>query len=258
MTTEKQEVSASPESAEGIAAQVSAAQEPAPASGEQTAPAETAKGLTLADLESTFKTYEGRQNNWNAQRMREIEQTVNSRVEAIISPLLERQKAEEIARVEQMEPEDQVAYWKQQATAPEPKPEAPKAQQAQQAQQAQAYSSDDRLKIINAAETMIANMGLNIRYTDERLWNGAVNGMDADQILEIARVNAQKLKAPASQPTPAAPAATPPPSTQAAPSSSSITYGSRTEANAALLSGQIPNIDEFQRIGLQEGWLKKR
>jgi hypothetical protein len=257
MTTDNKGVSASTDSAEAIAAAVSAAAAPAePAVGEPLAPAaEPAQGLTLSDLETSFKSFEGRNANWNAQKMREIEQGVNARIDQALAPFVARQQADELARVEQLDAEDQAAYWKQQATAPAPEPSAPPAQPTQGAD---TYSAEQRLSIINETTNMLASEGLNVSHTDNRLWAGATNGMTPEQLVGIARVYAQKLKAPSQPPPAAAPAATPPPSTQAAPSSSSTTYGSRTELNAALLSGEIPNIDEFNRIGLESGILKPR
>ena len=257
MTTENTDVSAS-DSAESIAASVSAAAAPAtPAIGEPTAPAvEPATGITLTDLETALNSRQGTQNNWNAQQMRTIEANLSAKLDATIAPLMARQKAEEQARIEQLEPEDQAAYWKQQATAPAPEPSPAAPQQVQQ--NGDSYSAEDRLDIINATTNMLSSEGVSVPYTDDRLWAGATNGMTTDQLLGIARQNAQKLKASTSTPPAAVPAATPPPSTQAAPASSSTSYGSRTELNAALLSGEIKNIDEFNRIGQESGILKKR
>tara|TARA_R110000796_G_scaffold56742_3_gene131363 strand:+ start:318 stop:1091 length:774 start_codon:yes stop_codon:yes gene_type:complete len=257
MTTENTDVSAS-DSAESIAASVSAAAAPAtPAIGEPTAPAvEPATGITLTDLETALNSRQGTQNNWNAQQMRTIEANLSAKLDAAVAPLMARQQAEEQARIEQLEPEDQAAYWKQQATAPAPKPSPAAPQQVQQ--NGDSYSAEDRLDIINATTNMLSSEGVTVPYTDDRLWAGATNGMTTDQLLGIARQNAQKLKASTSTPPAAVPAATPPPSTQAAPASSSTSYGSRTELNAALLSGEIKNIDEFNRIGQESGILKKR
>ena len=257
MTTENTDVSAS-DSAESIAASVSAAAAPAtPATGEPTAPAvEPATGITLTDLETALNSRQGTQNNWNAQQMRTIEANLSAKLDATIAPLMARQKAEEQARIEELEPEDQAAYWKQQATAPAPEPSPAAPQQVQQ--NGDSYSAEDRLDIINATTNMLSSEGVNVPYTDDRLWAGATNGMTSDQLLGIARQNAQRLKASTSTPPAAVPAATPPPSTQAAPASSSTSYGSRTELNAALLSGEIKNIDEFNRIGQESGILKKR
>lgn len=258
MTTENNGVSASPDSAEAIAASVSAAAAPAtPAIEEPTAPAvEPATGITLADLEAALNSRQGTQNNWNAQQMRTIEANLSAKLDATIAPLMARQRAEEQARIEELDPEDQVAYWKQQATAPAPEPSPAAPQQVQQ--DGDSYSADDRLNIINATTNMLSSEGVNVPYTDDRLWAGATNGMTTDQLVGVARQNAQKLKASTSTPPAAEPAATPPPSTQAAPASSSTSYGSRTELNAALLSGEIKNIDEFNRIGQESGILKKR
>jgi hypothetical protein len=257
MTTENTDVSAS-DSAESIAASVSAAAAPAtPATGEPPAPAvEPATGITLTDLETALNSRQGTQNNWNAQQMRTIEANLSAKLDATIAPLMARQKAEEQARIEELEPEDQAAYWKQQATAPAPEPSPAAPQQVQQ--NGDSYSAEDRLDIINATTNMLSSEGVTVPYTDDRLWAGATNGMTPDQLLGIARQNAQRLKASGSTPSAAVPAATPPPSTQAAPASSSTSYGSRTELNAALLSGEIKNIDEFNRIGQESGILKKR
>jgi len=255
MTTDN-DVSASVDSAEGIAASVSAAAAPAPpATGEPTAPAvEPATGITLTDLETALNSRQGTQNNWNAQQMRTIEANLSAKLDAAVAPLMARQKAEEQARIEELEPEDQAAYWKQQATAPAPEPFPAAPQQVMQT--GDSYSADDRLNIINATTNMLSSEGVNVPYTDDRLWAGATNGMTTDQLVGVARQNVQRLKA--STPPAAAPAVTPPPSTQAAPASSSTAYGSRTELNAALLSGEIKNIDEFNRIGQESGILKKR
>jgi hypothetical protein len=255
MTTENTDVSAS-DSAESIAASVSAAAAPAtPAIGEPPAPAvEPATGITLTDLETALNSRQGTQNNWNAQQMRTIEANLSAKLDATIAPLMARQKAEEQARIEELEPEDQAAYWKQQATAPAPEPSPAAPQQVQQ--NGDSYSAEDRLDIINATTNMLSSEGVNVPYTDDRLWAGATNGMTTDQLVGVARQNVQRLKA--STPPTAAPAVTPPPSTQAAPASSSTSYGSRTELNAALLSGEIKNIDEFNRIGQESGILKKR
>jgi len=257
MTTENTDVSAS-DSAESIAASVSAAAAPAtPATGEPPAPAvEPATGITLTDLETALNSRQGTQNNWNAQQMRTIEANLSAKLDAAVAPLMARQKAEEQARIEELEPEDQAAYWKQQATTPAPEPSPAAPQQVQQ--NGDSYSAEDRLDIINATTNMLSSEGVNVPYTDDRLWAGATNGMSSDQLLGIARQNAQRLKASTSTPPAAVPAATPPPSTQAAPASSSTSYGSRTELNAALLSGEIKNIDEFNRIGQESGILKKR
>ena len=258
MTTENNGVSASPDSAEAIAASVSAAAAPAtPAIEEPTAPAvEQATGITLADLETALNSRQGTQNNWNAQQMRTIEANLSAKLDATIAPLMARQKAEEQARIEELEPEDQAAYWKQQATAPAPEPSPAAPQQVQQ--NGDSYSAEDRLDIISATTDMLSSEGVNVPYTDDRLWAGATNGMTTDQLVGVARQNMQRLKASTSTPPAAVPAATPPPSTQAAPASSSTSYGSRTELNAALLSGEIKNIDEFNRIGQESGILKKR
>lgn len=255
MTTDNKDVSASPDAAE-IAASVSAAAAAEPAQGEPPAPApEPAQGITIDDLQRALDQRQGTQNNWNAEQMRRIEANLTAKMEATVAPILERAKAEEAARVEQLDPEDQAAYWKAQATAPAPEPVQPAPQQVQNSA---SYSAEERLAIINSTQQMLTAEGVNVPYSDNRLWTGATNGMTHDQLIAVARQNAQKLKAPATAPAApaAAPAATPPPSTQDAPASTGATYGNRSELNAALLNGEIPNIDEFKRIGKEAGILK--
>ncbi len=256
MTTDNKEVSASPESPEAIAAQVSASAQPAAGEGEPTpAPAaEPAKAVTLADLEQALNSFQGRQSNYTADRFKKIEQTLKQEIDQALAPVRELASRAEMAQVEQLDPEEQVEYWKKKATAPAPEPSAPTAQPSQGVD---TYSADDRLNIINSTTQMLVSEGVSVPYTDDRLWAGATNGMTVDQLVAVARQNAQKLKAPA----PAAPAATPPsptppPSTQEAPAVTGASYGSRSELNAALLSGEIKDIDEFQRIGREAGILR--
>jgi hypothetical protein len=102
-------------------------------------------------------------------------------------------------------------------------------------------------------------LGVNIPYTDARLWVGVQDGMDVAQLTQLARTNAEALKTPAAPaPVAAAPdALNPPPpvSTQAAPDSTSTPIETRTEAAEAFKRGEI-NIDEYKDIGRDKGWYR--
>ena len=79
MTTEKPEVSASQDSAEDIASTVLAAQnEPAQAEEQVQEQAPASSGPTLSDIENVFNIYQGTQNNCNANRMKQIEDNLQT------------------------------------------------------------------------------------------------------------------------------------------------------------------------------------
>tara|TARA_B100000686_G_scaffold146958_1_gene154415 strand:+ start:3000 stop:3770 length:771 start_codon:yes stop_codon:yes gene_type:complete len=255
MTTEKQEVSASQDSAEEIASTVLAAQnESAPAEEQvqeqvpEQAPASS--GPTLSDIENVFNKYQGTQNNWNANRMKQIEDSLNSKVDEALKPFRDLTSTMEQARVEQLEPEDQVEYWRKKAQAPT---EAP---QQQQQQQQSELSADDKLNLANSVTQLITQNGLQMTHLDNRIWEGAMTGMTAEQYYTLAQNNISRLKA-APAPAPAAtPApATPPPTTQEAPSQTTSPIETKSEAVEAFQRGDI-NIDEYRRIGTEKGWMR--
>ena len=124
MTTEKQEVSASQDSADEIASTVLAAQDESAQADEQVQEkvpeqAPVSSGPTLSDIENVFSKYQGTQNNWNANRMKQIEDNLTSKVDEALKPFKDLTSTMEQARVEQLEPEDQVDYWRNKAQLPE-------------------------------------------------------------------------------------------------------------------------------------------
>ncbi len=257
MTTEKQEVSASQDSAENIANAVLAAQgESAPAEEQvqekvpEQAPASSAP--TLSDIENVFNKYQGTQNNWNANRMKQIEDNLNSKVDEALQPIRELSKKMEQAQVDQLEPEDQVEYWKNKAQT---SAETPRQQQQQE------LSADEKLNLANNVTQLITQNGLQMTHLDNRIWEGATAGMSSDQYLALAHSNISRLKTtPTPAPAPAsveAPApATPPPTTQEAPSQTRSPIETKSEAVEAFQRGDI-NIDEYRSIGSEKGWLRR-
>ena len=107
MTTDNKEVSASQDSADEIASTVLAAQNESAQADEQVqekvpeqAPASS--GPTLSAIENVFRKYQGTQNNWNANRMKQIEDNLNSRVDEALKPFKDLTSTMEQARVEQL------------------------------------------------------------------------------------------------------------------------------------------------------------
>jgi len=255
MTTEKQEVSASQDSADEIASTVLAAQnEPAQAEEQvqekvpEQAPASS--GPTLSDIEDVFNKYQGTQNNWNASRMKQIEDNLQTKVDEALKPFRDLTSTMEQARVEQLEPEDQVDYWRNKAQTPEDTSQ-------QQQQQQQELSDSERLGLANSVTQLITQNGLQMTHLDNRIWEGAMTGMTAEQYYTLAQNNIGRLRttpapAPAATPAPA----TPPPTTQGAPSQTTSPIETKSEAVEAFQRGDI-NIDEYRSIGTEKGWMRR-
>ena len=255
MTTEKQEVSASQDSAEEIASTVLAAQDESAQADEQVqgkvpeqAPASS--GPTLSDIENVFSKYQGTQNNWNANRMKQIEDNLTSKVDDALKPFRDLTSKMEQAQIEQLEPEEQVEYWRNKAQTPADAPQ-------QQQQQQQELSVDEKLNLANSVTQLITQNGLQMTHLDNRIWEGAMTGMTAEQYYTLAQNNIGRLKttpapAPAATPAPA----TPPPTTQEAPSQTTSPIETKSEAVEAFQRGDI-NIDEYRSIGTEKGWMRR-
>ena len=249
MTTEKQEVSASQDSADEIASTVLAAQnEPAQAEEHVQEQAPVSSGPTLSDIENVFNKYQGTQNNWNASRMKQIEYNLEAKVDEALKPFRDLTSSMEQARVEQLEPEDQVDYWRNKAQLPEDTSQ-------QQQQQQQELSDSERLGLANSVTQLITQNGLQMTHLDNRIWEGAMTGMTAEQYYTLAQNNIGRLRttpAPAATPAPA----TPPPTTQEAPSQTTSPIETKSEAVEAFQRGDI-NIDEYRSIGTEKGWMRR-
>lgn len=253
MTTEKQEVSASQDSAENIASTVLAAQDESAQADEQVqeqvpeqAPASS--GPTLSDIENVFSKYQGTQNNWNANRMKQIEDNLTSKVDDALKPFRDLTSKMEQAQIEQLEPEDQVEYWRNKAQTPTETP---------QQQQQEELSVDEKLNLANSVTQLITQNGLPMTHLDNRIWEGAMTGMTVEQYYTLAQNNIGRLKttpapAPAATPAPA----TPPPTTQEAPSQTTSPIETKSEAVEAFQRGDI-NIDEYRSIGTENGWMRR-
>ena len=253
MTTEKQEVSASQDSAEEIASTVLAAQDESAQAEEQVQEkvpeqAPVSSGPTLSDIENVFSKYQGTQNNWNANRMKQIEDNLTSKVDDALKPFRDLTSKMEQAQIEQLEPEDQVEYWRNKAQTPADAP---------QQQQQEELSADEKLNLANSVTQLITQNGLQMTHLDNRIWEGAMTGMNAEQYYTLAQNNIGRLKtAPAPAPAATPAPATPPPTTQEAPSQTTSPIETKSEAVEAFQRGDI-NIDEYRSIGTEKGWLRR-
>ena len=253
MTTEKQEVvSATTEDAGKVADAVSAAQDKAPAPEEKPPATDTPAGITIEDLQSTFKSFEGRNANYNADRFRTIKSELSTEIETALAPLKETMSNLEQARVSELDPEQQADYWKKKATeTPKPAPEpAPQAVGAE-------YTDTQRLQLANETTAMLTQMKVQVPYTDDRLWAGATTGMSVAELGIVARGNASRLQTgPVATPVTPVAADDPPPSTQDAPVIPSSPIESKTDAAQALARQEI-NSDDYRKLGIEQGWLRQ-
>jgi hypothetical protein len=256
MTTEKQkEVSASPESVEGIASAVSAAQQKSATAEkqveEQVQEQASVTGPTLNDIEQVFTKYQGTQNNWNATRMKQIEDNLTAKVDEALQPFKQVVSSMEQARVEQLDEAQQVEYWRAKAQ------QAPAEPLQQQQQQSQTLLPEEQLQLANGVSQMIADAGLQTTHLDPKIWDGALAGMTVEQFNTVAQNNINKLKqsAPVATPTPPPIPVTPPPTTQEAPSRTTSPIETKSEAVESFQRGDI-NIDEYRRIGTEKGWMR--
>lgn len=256
MTTENTEVSASPETAEEIAATVSAAQ--TQAVPEQDAPAEQPPtGVTLADLQTELNKYRGSQANYTASQFKRIEENLNTKLDEALNPIRELTARSEEERISSLEPEEQAEYWREKANQ---RTDAPPV--VATPQQQGVIGEVEQARIAREVQKYADDNGVQVSYLNKAIWQGATTDMPVETLIEVAQSNISAIKnsAATAAPQAVAPAVaqTPPPiSTQEAPSSSGPTYGSRSEANAALLRGDIKDIDTFKSIGLSEGWYRK-
>ena len=114
----------------------------------------------------------------------------------------------------------------------------------------------EKLSLANNVTQLITQNGLQMTHLDNRIWEGAMTGMTAEQYYTLAQNNIGRLKttpapAPAATPAPA----TPPPTTQEAPSQTTSPIETKSEAVEAFQRGDI-NIDEYRRIGTEKGWMR--
>lgn len=211
------------------------------------------RAITLEDLERVTRDIEnkvqGRTANWNSASFnRQFEDLKNSLRQDFRSEINNAVTAQanaqaEMVRIDSLDPEEQVEYWRGKALNPEQSPEAAEPQQSG------GLTEDEQKSLAAYAVGVLKAGGLDTKlYSDPSYWAGASADMSVDQMAEVFYTNVQKQKAPATPAaslTQATPPPPPPPSTQDAPASPSATYDSKTEVAAAFGRGEM-NIDQYR------------
>mgnify|MGYP003108766783 FL=1 len=161
----------------------------------------TAKAAADASKEA-LNSFQGRFANYTASQQKEIQEMIDKRLE----PVLRFTESVEKAQVEQLDPEQQVEYYKQKLNE---KNEAPPKEEPKQ--------NNAELELL--AETtrqMIQEAGLSIAENDQQVWQGWTQDMSTAQLINLAQRNINKMKTPKEAPKAVAPE--PEPQTQAPPS----------------------------------------
>ena len=177
----------------------------------------------------------GDQINYTAQQLKEIRQNIAEDLKGY----KEHQEALEQQRLSQMDPEEQVEYWKQKAQQP--------AQPTVEEQQPQR----DFSQVYSAAPGAAMAFGLNIDVRqDQRLWEGATPNMTDQQLVQLASQNLSRLKTPQTQQPakeqPKQENTSPPPSTDGAPKVGNKRFSTISDLASEMASGNI-NADQYRK-----------
>jgi len=165
----------------------------------------TAKAAAEASKEA-LNSFQGRFANYTASQQKEIQEMIDKRLE----PVIKFTESVEKAQVEQLDPEQQVEYYKAKLEE--------KQTPAQEVQQDSGLSQEQKI-LADTTKQMIQDSGLNIAETDEM----AKPQKPAEQVTQ-------------QEPTPQAQT---PPSTSSAPKAGSSRVSTISDLSQMMASGQI-------------------
>ena len=186
----------------------------------------TAKAAADASKEA-LNSFQGRFANYTASQQKEIQEMIDKRLE----PVLKFTQNVEKAQVEQLDPEQQVEYYKQKLEEQNSPKEEPQQNNAELELLAQ------------TTRQMISDAGLSIAENDQKIWAGWSQDMNTAQLISLAQKNINKLKEPKVEApkavTPEPPPQAPPPSTAGAPKNGSNRVSTISDLSQMMASGQI-------------------
>ena len=256
----KEEVSASqngeaqPVSAEEqqIADAVAASQQVADAAQQEEQQPETPAPLTRKDLEDSFNSFQGRQSNYTAKRLREMEERLDKKFAPVVGHFEAQQRVTQLQRkyadagleTEQIETLIRRDLAEMQ----------PAAKPAADGQAESPYTPAETERLRGRVEALLDTSALKVAVSDGSVWQGYSVDMTADEAYALAKTNVKKLVsasangngAQPSRPAPQQrqPRQKPPPSTQDAPASNSRGYETKTDLVQAFREGKI-NSDQY-------------
>lgn len=191
----------------------------------------TAKAAADA-AEKALNSFQGKFANHTASQQKELQDMIDQR----LKPVIDWTEKVEQAQVEQLDPEQQVEYYKsklqqnQTAKAPEPeKEEGP---------------TETQKMLAETTRQLIQDSGLDITEFDERVWKGWSANMTPGQLVNLASKNIQGLKTPKQpeptpKPTQETPAPTVPPTTSGAPKGAGSRVTTVTDLSQLMADGKI-------------------
>jgi len=190
----------------------------------------TAKAAAEASKEA-LNSFQGRFANYTASQQKEIQEMIDKRLE----PVIKFTESVEKAQVEQLDPEQQVEYYKAKLEE--------KQIPAQEVQQESELSPEQKI-LADTTRQIIQDSGLNISETDEKVWKGWNQNMSTAQLIRLAQKNIDGMvtpKQPAQasgqqEPTPQSQA---PPSTSSAPKGGSNRVSTLSDLSQMMANGQI-------------------
>jgi hypothetical protein len=204
--------------------------------------------VTADDLErvaqSIYDKVQGQTANWNSAMFeRQLDSFKTGLKQDLRTEITNAVNAQaEATRVETLDPEEQVLYWRDKAL----KPDAPVELDSEPRQDGQ-LTETERQSLASYAIGALRTAGLDpAQYQSPALWTGTQSGMPIDQMAEIFSANvARQQKAATPTPQQATPPPPPPPSTQDAPQTPGQSFDSKTEIAGAFGRGEL-NIDQYK------------
>jgi hypothetical protein len=191
----------------------------------------TAKAAADASKEA-LNSFQGRFANHTASQQKELQDMIDKRLE----PVLKFTESVERAQVEQLEPEQQVEYYKNKLEEKQQDP-APQVQE-------QPKMSPQQEVLAETTRQMIQESGLNIQETDEKVWRGWNQNMSTAQLIRLAQKNIDGMVTPkqpaqASEQQEPTPQSQAPPSTSSAPKGGSNRVSTLSDLSQMMANGQI-------------------
>lgn len=190
----------------------------------------TAKAAADA-AEKALNSFQGKFANHTASQQKELQELIDQR----LKPVIDWTEKVEQAQVEQLDPEQQVEYYKSKlkqkdVVAPEiQKEEGP---------------TETQKMLAETTRQLIQDNNLDITEFDERIWKGWNANMTPGQLVALANKNITAIKTPpqpkqTAQQTEEAPAPTVPPTTSGAPKGIGSRVTTVTDLSQLMAEGKI-------------------
>lgn len=190
----------------------------------------TAKAASDA-AEKALNSFQGKFANHTASQQKELQDMINQQ----LKPVIDWTEKVEQAQVEQLDPEQQVEYYKSKL---QQKQEVPAETQVKN------EPTPEQKMLAETTRQLIQDSNLDITEFDERIWQGWNANMTPGQLVNLANKNIQGLKTPKQpeptpEPTQETPAATVPPTTAGAPKGPGSRVTTISDLSQMMASGEI-------------------